>query len=515
VKPLELRHEWNAGSFVGTLRSDIVADIGSTKDYYSLLKVPTTASAEEIWQAYRALVRHYHPDAQEDDTERFRMVQEAYRVLSNRESRAAYDLARQAEPDGKPVRLRITQSRERVPLHQGEQMLYLLCDIEFDPRAVSKSTRLNLALVIDCSTSMKGQRLRQVQHAALEMVEALQAKDRLSIVTFSDRADVVVPSSLVGEARHRLHSAIVSLVARGGTEIYQGLSAGIDQLRQSSTAGETAHVILLTDGHTYGDETLALAAAERARVDGIGISALGIGEDWNDRFLDELTRRGGGTTHYVSLADRVRDVLRSEILDLSQTALRDVVLRVNAPDDVSVVAVYRAAPYLGSLPAQGAEVYRLGRLSYEDLHAVVVELILKPDSLGDHRVARILVEGQEGGRSGRVRGYAEARVKVTQEAVPMKVPPRLINVLARLAAYRLQEQAWQALEAGDVQQATQYLRSAATRLFALGHPELGQVALREVDRIASSHLPSKEGRKRLRYGTRALTLSQGDVTERV
>lgn len=493
-----------------------MADIDLNKDYYSILNVPATASAEEIRRAYRALVHRYHPDAQNGDAERFRAVYEAYHVLSDRKSRAAYDLGRRIKRDKRLVHLRITQSRENIPLLSGKQMLYFLCDIDFDQQFASQSPNINLALVIDCSTSMKGPRLRQVQQAALEIVDALRAEDRLSIVVFSDRAEVLVPSAMIKTARRQLRSAIVSIVPQGGTEIYQGLAAGIDQVRRSLEVGQTAHVVLLTDGHTYGDETLALAAADRARADGISISALGIGEDWNDSFLDELTRRGGGTTHYVSLADRVRDVLRSEILGLSQVALRNAVLRVNVVDYASVLSVYRAAPYLEPLPAQDLGVYNLGTLSYSDFHTLVVELVLKPDSIGSHRVARVLLEGQECEGKGGVRGHADVYVNVSNDVPLMaEVPARLINVLARLTAYRLQERAWHALEAGDVQQATQCLRSAATRLFDLGYSELGQVAMLEVERLTSTRLPSKEGRKRLRYGTRALTLPQVDVVERV
>ncbi len=63
------------------------------RDYYAILGVEPTASAEDIRKAYRRLARRYHPDvSKEDDAEeRFKEVSEAYQTLSDPEKREAYD----------------------------------------------------------------------------------------------------------------------------------------------------------------------------------------------------------------------------------------------------------------------------------------------------------------------------------------------------------------------------------------------------------------------------------------
>ena len=61
------------------------------KDYYKILGVQKSASEEDIKKAYRKLAHQHHPDKAGGNESKFKEVNEAYQVLSNKEKRAQYD----------------------------------------------------------------------------------------------------------------------------------------------------------------------------------------------------------------------------------------------------------------------------------------------------------------------------------------------------------------------------------------------------------------------------------------
>ena len=70
------------------------------KDYYSILGIQKTASEEEVKKAYRTLAHKHHPDKAGGNEAKFKEINEAYQVLSDKNKRAQYDRFGTADPMG-------------------------------------------------------------------------------------------------------------------------------------------------------------------------------------------------------------------------------------------------------------------------------------------------------------------------------------------------------------------------------------------------------------------------------
>src|SRR3989344_7448267 len=70
------------------------------KNYYQILGVEKSASEEDIKKAYRRLAHQHHPDKAGGDEQKFKEINEAYQVLSDKVKRANYDRFGTSEPFG-------------------------------------------------------------------------------------------------------------------------------------------------------------------------------------------------------------------------------------------------------------------------------------------------------------------------------------------------------------------------------------------------------------------------------
>jgi hypothetical protein len=92
-----------------------------------------------------------------------------------------------------------------------------------------------------------------------------------------------------------------------------------------------------------------------------------------------------------------------------------------------------------------------------------------------------------------------------------EIPSTIVTALGKLAIFKMQEKAMEDLEDGHVSTATQRLETMATRLLNLGETDLARAALLEAGRLARSGSLSAEGRKKIKYGTRSLSILPKEI----
>jgi Ca-activated chloride channel homolog len=479
------------------------------QDYYALLGVARDASQEEIKRAYFEAAQKFHPDKNTaaGETELFLGVQQAYEVLSNPQRRMQYDAT--LPPEEKlslPYTHKILYSRPNLVHLDEPQMLYLL--LELDPPAEARgatSPPLNVCLVLDRSTSMQGEKMDILKAAAIQVLRNLRPQDVLSVVAFSDRAEVIIPAAYHQE-KTRLEAKVQMIHPSGATEIYQGLEAGAKEVIRSLDGKRINHIILLTDGHTYGDEQQCLALASKLAERGIGISGMGIGQEWNDIFLDVLATRTGGSSAYISQPQDIKRLLLEKFDALVQTYAEDAVLDIKFIEDVELTYAFRLQPDPSPI-ALGEDTLHLGPILQDTSTQVIFEYIIHPKAVKSE-IITILDGTLKVAIASQVMPVPPLRMRlkrpVSDSPETEPPPPEIIQALSRLMLYRMQERARKELDKGNVENATRQLQTLASNLLTQGERSLAQTILLEVEHLQRQNSLTIEGSKKIKYGTRSL-----------
>jgi Ca-activated chloride channel family protein len=488
-----------------------------TAEFYNLLGVSYDATPAEIRFAYFDAVRRLHPDVNPEPNarEQFLSVQEAYETLSNPDRKEIYD---NLLPDAAKVplvaALNIRISRSVIPALNEPQLVYALIDInctgEPDPGKMPSSA---ICLVIDRSTSMKGARMDMVKANVLQLIQHLKPHDLMSIIVFSDKADVILPPTRVSDLP-KIEGKINLISTGGSTEMYRGLEAGVNMLRRTPENTLTRHLILLTDGHTYGDEEDCLRLAREAEQENITMSALGLGSEWNDTFLDSLVSISGGTTIFVTSPKDLLTSLSQKLDAIGIVYAGAVNLEIETDPAVEVRYAFRLRPDLG--PVEIGNPISLGSLLYGKGISVLLEMYVDalPASVNELKLA-------SGQLAFRMPSQIIKRGRLTfnmrrpvAPIVEREIPPSaIVEALSKQTLYRLQEKARMEVEKGEISNATKHLHHLATHLLAIGDRDLAHTVLVEAEHIQQSRRFSKDGDKRIKYGTRALLLLPGPGVE--
>jgi Ca-activated chloride channel family protein len=479
-----------------------------TPNYYDLLKIPKDAGAEEIRHAYHELARVLHPDKNPNvgATDQFLNLQTAYDTLTDPARRAAYDKKLKSESD-EPIQVDVSFSRKRLSVQQESQLIYALLEITATPKLAERSSpHLNLCLVLDRSTSMHGARMDTVKSAAIELIRQTAPEDIISIVSFSDRAEVLVKSGK-GQERHYMETQIQMMRDGGGTEIFQGLEAGFQEVQRHLNRTMVNHIFMITDGHTYGDEASCLQLADRAALQGVRITGLGIGTEWNDKFLDELTSRTGGGSFFIAKNNDLHTFMQEKFNALNQVYAERVALTLDTPPGVVLSTLFRVQPDCAILPLSNN--IRLGSILKNSGLTLLMEFIVP--SVPEDAFRFALASGELNlvlpFDAAATRKIPLTISRLTGKDDEKEMPPKaLFQALTQLTLYRMQDKASQEVAEGKVQQASVRLQHLATQLFSLGEVALAQTALIEADRIQQTHMLSAEGEKSIKYGTRSFLL---------
>jgi Ca-activated chloride channel family protein len=402
-------------------------------------------------------------------------------------------------------------NRTGVQVLDQPQLIYVL--IELLPGEALSAARLplNFALLLDHSGSMAGEKLRTLREAVKNIIDQLQPEDILSIITFETRTHVVVPAQRVTN-KSDLKRLVDRIKDAGGTNMAPGLREALQQVRQNRGENRIHRIVLLTDGEATDREDDSCRAADEAGEDGFPIIGLGFGRDWNEDFLFELADRSllaepgshTGRADYIP-TPRQADTIFQEVYQSMQVVAEEVSLTLRMVQGLEASRVWQVAPLirdLGRSVIQGrAILVPTGQLERSGA-AYLAEIMLPPRPAGAVRIAQAEVTYSAPGH-GPQRETADVIVSYSPDpAVNSPLNGHVMNVVEKVQAYKLQTQALEEAQLGEVGSATRKLRQAVTLLLAQGETGLADQMQQEADRLEQSGQISSEGKKTIMLTSR-------------
>jgi Ca-activated chloride channel family protein len=300
----------------------------------------------------------------------------------------------------------------------GSSDVFVTVDVQGVEMPGQPRAAVNLALVIDRSCSMAGEPLLHAKQAAAHLVGQLREDDRLAIVHYGSDVRVLPGMNATLENRGRMLAFIRRITDDGGTNISDGLAAGKAQALRAASDFKVNRLILISDGQpTEGitDERGLLNLSARIRRDGVSISAIGVGTEFNERVMQGIAENGSGAYAYLRDAGMLASIFQRDLQQAGTTVARDVELSFELPAGVELKEV---------LGYHHTRAGRTVRVPLADISAGQLERV----------VARVRVTGQAPGQAVEVAG-----LKLSYRDLLAERPAEASAALAALTSDRQEE----------------------------------------------------------------------------
>jgi Ca-activated chloride channel homolog len=360
------------------------------------------------------------------------------------------------------------------------------------PQTVRAQSRepVNVALVLDRSGSMGGQKIQLARRAVDHALKLLREDDRFSLVVYDERIDVLVESTAATrEALKNAHARLAAIDARGSTDLCGGWLAGCEQVARFLTGAGIGRCLLLTDGlanHGVTDHGEIINHARELRLRGVITSTFGVGADFDERLLQQMADAGAGHFYYIERAVQIADLFASELGETLDVVARGVTVTIEMPAAVQAHVLNQFETVRGPEHL----LVQLGNVVSGQELAVVAGFDFPPGQEGSRLVATFTVAD----KSGQVLGESVQQAWTFASDAENDAQPRNRTVdeaVGEVSAARAQAEAVELNRHGDYAAAGQLLREAARRIqiYAGASAKLNQAVVDLSEAVQAASAP--------------------------
>ncbi|MFN3868395.1 MAG: vWA domain-containing protein [Hyphomicrobiaceae bacterium] len=358
------------------------------------------------------------------------------------------DLGQRVMPVGKPGKVYL-----RLSVKGGK------------PKNAESRTPVNVALVLDRSGSMAGDRMKAAKEAAEMALGRLAAEDYVALVAYNHNVDVLRPASRLG-VENDLKSIIAKLQADGRTALHAGVVAGGEEVKRNLSQRRINRVILMSDGLANVGPSSPRELSELGRElgsMGISVTTIGLGLDYNEDLMQRLAGASDGNHAFVENAADLVKIFNAEFGDALSITAQDIDIVIECR------AGFKPTRVMGREAAIDGNRIRmkLNQLQGDNERYFVVELE-QPErgTPGDAEVASVSVEYLDLDTGSRARADVSAKGSFSRDekAVQDGINKAVMTQVATQIATETSEKAVELRDKGDLAGAKKLLEGNALYL---------------------------------------------------
>jgi Ca-activated chloride channel family protein len=200
---------------------------------------------------------------------------------------------------------------------------------------------INVALVIDKSGSMQGDKIRRAKKAANMALDLLRKHDIISVISFDHRVEVLLPATKATD-KEIIHKAINRLRAGGSTALFDGVKKGAQEVRKFLEKDRVNRIILVSDGKANvgpdSPQELGNLGASLGK-EGIAVTTLGLGLGYHEDLMAQLAEKSDGNHAFIENATDLARIFKYEFGDLFTVVATDVNITITCAEGIRPVRV--------------------------------------------------------------------------------------------------------------------------------------------------------------------------------
>ncbi len=244
----------------------------------------------------------------------------------------------------------------------------------FKMKSKKSRSSVNLAIVMDKSGSMQGEKMKRARLAAIDAIQLLSNDDIVSIITYDSTVDVLVPATKLTDKKMVINQ-IKKIQPGGNTALFAGVSKAAAEVRKFLEKERVNRVILLSDGLANVGPASPGELSDLGKSlikENISVSTLGLGLGYNEDLMVRLAKSSGGNHLFIEEASELADIFRGEFDDVLSVVAQEVDVTVTIPEGIRPVRV------LGNEAEINGQkiVTRLAQIYSEQDRHVVIEVEL-------------------------------------------------------------------------------------------------------------------------------------------